>query len=437
MEAFSPVLNFDHNDTAFPLNGSHATVDCKACHKETIKNGRVFKQFKGLVFNDCKACHTDPHQGNLPGACAQCHTESSFKTFNGTGRFNHAVTGFSLNGQHKSINCFECHTQTNNAVTVFQDRKPVSSSNCVACHNDPHDNKYGQDCAKCHQEQSFIALKAMDFFDHSVTDFPLEGQHVAVDCKSCHEKRFSTPIDFTNCKNCHDDYHNGQFTDSNPALDCDACHSLQEPFSYTSFTIANHQDSAFPLEGAHVATPCFACHVDEATSRWEFRDIGNSCTDCHNNIHDNAIPERYYPEQNCASCHGTEAWDAVNFDHGQTAWPLTGRHMETACSQCHFEISEKEAIISQNFTNLNTDCASCHENIHDDSFAINGVTECSRCHVTSSWLPEKFNHSDTRFPLEGKHQQLDCRACHETQTTTGQKTLIYKLNKLECIDCHS
>ncbi len=437
MEAFSPVANFDHNDTAFPLNGSHATVDCKECHKITIKDGKQFQQFKGLAFNDCKACHSDPHQGNLPGACAQCHTESSFSAFNGTGRFNHTVTEFTLNGQHKSINCFECHAKTSSPTTVFQDKAAVAESNCVACHQDPHENKYDQDCAKCHQEQSFIALKSMDFFDHSVTDFPLEGQHQTVDCRACHEKRFSTPIDFTACKNCHEDYHNGQFAEGGTSPDCDACHSLEEPFTFTSFSIDKHQDTAFPLEGAHAATPCFACHVDEASKRWEFRDIGTTCIDCHDNIHNDAIPKNYYPENTCASCHGPETWDAVNFDHNQTNWPLTGKHVETACSQCHFEISENEVVISQNFTNLNTDCASCHENIHDNSFAVNGVTECSRCHVTSSWLPEKFNHNETRFPLTGKHEALDCKACHKTQIKNGEQTIIYKLNTLECIDCHS
>lgn len=437
MEAFSPVANFEHNQTNFPLKGSHATVDCKECHKVTVKDGKKAQQFKGLAFDDCKACHTDPHQNKLPGACAQCHQENSFTTFSGAGRFNHNATGFILNGQHKSINCFECHSKSSNPVLVFQDKKPTKESNCVACHQDPHDTKFGQDCAQCHQEQSFIALKKMDFFDHSVTDFPLEGQHQGIDCRACHKERFSTPIDFSQCKNCHDDYHQGQFTVTGNSPDCDACHSLQEQFNYTSFTIVKHQETAFPLEGAHVATPCFACHVDEASKRWEFRDIGSTCVDCHDNIHEAYLDKKYYPDNNCASCHGTEAWDRIAFNHNQTNWPLTGRHSDVSCSKCHFEISEKNEIISQKFRTLNTACASCHENIHGDDFAVNGVTACSRCHVTNSWMPEKFNHGTTRFPLKGKHKEIDCKQCHEVKNKAGETRVIYKLNKLECIDCHS
>lgn len=437
MEAFSPVANFDHNETNFPLKGSHANVDCKECHKVTVKNGKEFQQFKGLAFEDCKSCHTDPHQKKIPGTCAQCHTESSFSTFNGIGRFNHNATGFTLNGQHKSINCFECHSKTSNPTLVFQDRKQVEESNCAACHQDPHENKFGQDCAQCHQEQSFVALKKMDFFDHSVTDFPLEGQHQSVDCKQCHKERFSTAIDFSQCKNCHDDYHKGQFVVNGESPDCDSCHSLQEKFTYTSFTISKHKETQFPLEGAHVATPCFACHVDEASNRWEFRNIGLACTDCHDNIHEEYLDKKYYPENNCASCHGTEAWDLVSFNHNQTDWPLTGKHKEVACSSCHFEISENKEIISQNFRNLNSDCVTCHENVHGTEFVINGVTECTRCHVTTSWLPEKFDHRKTRFPLEGKHKEVDCKACHEVSNKKGPSEVIYKLNKLECVDCHS
>ena len=437
MEAFSPVANFNHNETNFPLKGKHETVDCKECHKVTVKDGKEFQQFKGLAFSDCKACHQDPHQSKLPGACAQCHNESSFTAFNGLGRFNHKVTGFTLNGQHQSINCFDCHAKSSNPALVFQDRKPTEESNCIACHQDPHDDKFGQDCAQCHQEQSFIALKEMDFFDHSVTDFPLEGQHQGVDCRECHKARFSTPIDFSQCKNCHDDYHKGQFATNNISPDCDACHSVQEKFNYTSFTITKHQETQFPLEGAHLATPCFACHVDEASKRWEFRDIGNTCIDCHDNVHESYLDKKYYPENNCVSCHGTESWDRIAFDHNKTDWPLTGKHLEVSCSKCHFEISDNNEIISQNFRTLTTDCSSCHENVHGDDFAVNGVTECSRCHVTNSWMPEKFNHNTTRFPLEGKHKEVDCKQCHEIQNKLGETTIIYKLNKLACIDCHS
>ncbi len=32
-----------------------------------------------------------------------------------------------------------------------------------------------------------------------------------MDCKKCHQERFSTPIDFSACNKCHEDYHVGDF----------------------------------------------------------------------------------------------------------------------------------------------------------------------------------------------------------------------------------
>ena len=437
MDGFTPVTKFNHEEADYKLRGQHLVVDCKECHTTTTRNGKEFQQFSNLAFNDCKACHNDPHQNNLPGQCKQCHVENGFDIFMGQGNFNHSVTDFDLNGSHKAIDCFTCHQNTTNITQLFQDRTNVAENNCVSCHSDPHDNKFGQDCASCHNEESFLALNDMDFFDHSITDYPLEGKHIGVDCRACHEERFSTPIDFSACMNCHDDFHEGEFTENGVTPDCVACHSLEKGFEFTLFTIEDHQESNFPLEGAHIATPCFACHVSEDDDRWSFANIGTDCIDCHVDIHEGFIPPTYYPENNCANCHNNDAWTQVDFNHDQTNWPLTGQHNKVSCRACHFENTENSNAFTQNFTTLDTQCASCHENVHGESFAIDGVTECSRCHVTNSWLPEKFDHSETRFPLTGKHEEIDCRACHQVNNEKGVPTVIYKLNKLDCRDCHS
>ncbi|MAN59355.1 MAG: cytochrome c family protein [Flavobacteriaceae bacterium] len=438
MQGFDEAPRFDHNEAQFPLRGKHAQVDCKECHEVTTRNGQPFQKFEDIAFADCVACHQDPHQGQLPGTCTQCHNESSFATFTGNRNFNHNQTGFKLKGSHNTVNCFTCHSENNPPSQLFQEKTNIAETNCASCHSDPHDNKFGQDCAKCHNEESFLALNNMDFFDHSITAYPLEGMHKAVDCRECHTERFSTPIDFSECKNCHQDYHNGEFMDNGVSPDCATCHSVERGFEFTLFTVSDHQQTSFPLEGAHVATPCFACHVSEESpsERWSFVNMGDACVDCHIDIHEGSISARFYPENDCTACHVNEAWNAVTFDHSTTDWPLSGKHKNVSCRECHFEMVEPKTIISQNFSNLNTDCASCHENVHEDAFAINGVTDCNRCHVTSSWLPEKFDHSKTRFPLSGRHAAIDCRECHETTNNQNQVEVVYKLNTLECADCH-
>ncbi len=436
MDGFIPVTKFNHDKTNYPLTGKHTPLDCVECHKITTRNGKKFQEFGNMAFTDCKSCHTDPHNNSLPGKCLQCHTESSFSDFTGRRGFNHNTTPFPLNGAHGKIDCFSCHQNSTNPLAVFQDRRGIAATNCVACHEDTHEGKFGQDCAKCHNEASFLTLNNMDFFDHTVTDYPLEGKHLEVDCKQCHTDRFSTPIDFSACSSCHVDYHQGDFIKNNSNPDCKECHSLEKGFEFSLYSLEQHQESNFPLEGAHIATPCFACHISEDDQRWTFSNLGNSCVDCHLDIHDGFISEAFYPQDNCASCHVNDSWTQVNFDHSRTKWPLTGKHREVDCRLCHFEISEKGDVVSQKFRNFNTQCAACHDNVHGDDFTKNGVTDCNRCHVTSSWIPEKFDHRETAFPLTGRHTEISCKACHLVDDKIGADIVVYKLNKLKCIDCH-
>lgn len=437
MNGFRPAPGFDHDDAEFALKGAHKEVDCKECHAETTRNGVAFQEFTGLEFADCTSCHEDPHSNRFPGNCASCHNESAFEDRGTLSGFRHGLTGFDLNGKHKEISCFTCHEDTGRPATLFADLDAIPENDCISCHEDQHDGLYGTDCAQCHKESSFLSLKKMDFFDHSVTDYPLEGKHIGIDCKECHTQRFSTPIDFAACKNCHDDYHDGEFAENGLSPDCVACHSLNEGFDYSLYTLEQHQETVFPLEGAHLATPCFACHLDERDNRWTFRELGQQCVDCHEDIHEGYIPANYYPADDCTQCHGPETWDAVTFDHSKTDWELTGKHQSVTCGECHFKESpEKPGEIIQKFVDLSTDCISCHENVHGDEFAEDGITDCNRCHVTESWYPDRFNHDSTNFPLEGAHATVACAACHDTVGTEGVTETIYKLGKFQCVDCH-
>ncbi|WP_127140918.1 cytochrome c family protein [Flagellimonas marinaquae] len=438
LDGFQPAPLFDHAHTDFELKGEHTEVDCKECHPMTVRNEVEFQKFAGISFDDCSSCHQDPHNSQLPGQCAQCHTESSFTTFKGQGNFAHTVTGFELRGSHGSLDCFACHKDNQDPLRVFQDQPhDIVENDCISCHDDVHEGLYGNDCVQCHRESSFLSLRNMDFFDHGVTDYPLEGQHVGVDCRACHEERFSDPIDFSSCISCHEDYHEGEFTREGVTADCVECHSLEHGFDFTLYTLEQHQSTDFPLKGAHMATPCFACHIDERDEKWTFTDMGTTCVDCHQDIHQGYMDTTYYPDKDCARCHGNDNWTDVDFDHGRTDWPLDGKHLEVACSECHFKVDADAAKgWVQQFDGLAAECATCHENVHGLAFEIEGVTDCARCHVTKSWDPELFDHDSTDFPLEGQHDKVACSACHEVVNAAGETVTLYQLNKFECIDCH-
>lgn len=436
IEAFAPAPFFDHDDTDYPLKGRHVNVDCLECHEKGTRAGKDFQFFSGIEFNDCIACHEDPHGGNIAGTCNQCHEESSWKAFTGQTGFNHnRRTNFELRGQHQNLECIECHAYDPNPLTVFQDLMGIAADNCVACHEDVHDDKFGTDCVKCHQEASWTSLRSMDFFDHNQTDYPLEGMHVGVDCQSCHAERFLDPIDFSQCQNCHEDYHMSEFVDNGVSPDCAECHSLFEGFAYSLYTLEQHQASNFPLEGAHIATPCFACHIDEEEDRWTFRDIGTYCIDCHDNTHEGYISTAYYPDNDCTACHNSDSWLSIAFDHDQTNYPLVGAHADISCGACHYPTAE-DGSTSQIFQGLEQDCTACHDNVHGDQFAVAGVTDCTRCHDTFTWYPNEFDHDLTDFPLEGAHAAVDCKACHIPEFVDGKLVTNFKIERFECIDCH-
>ena len=435
-ETFIGQNSFNHDVTNFPLRDSHSSVSCFDCHSPNTSPENVFQDQMGIAENQCVSCHDDPHDSSLLNECASCHSARSFTDFIGRGRFNHNVTDFTLKGKHQTIDCFACHENIRDPKLIFQDQTGIAENDCISCHEDVHNNKFGTNCAECHNETSFSSMNDMSLFNHDLTDYPLEGKHQEVeDCKQCHTTgRYLEEIDFSECKNCHTDYHRGEFAENGVSPDCIDCHSLQHGFEYSLFTVEQHQETVFPLEGAHIATPCFACHVSEEEDRWTFRNIGTDCIDCHQDIHEGFIDKKFYPSNNCTACHVNESWAFVNFDHNLTEWALEGKHLEVDCRECHFEMSANGDTYTQIFKDLEYDCISCHDNIHEDQFAIDGVTDCNRCHDPMDWHPRGFDHDETEFPLEGRHAEIECSACHKP---TPESTFIdYKIEKFECIDCH-
>jgi hypothetical protein len=429
---------FDHQLTGYLLEGKHEVIDCRDCHKpDNISITDLRKRdgtFLGLE-KACLNCHDDFHQGTFEKDCAQCHDFDVWRPASG---FDHDEADFGLKGAHREVDCIKCHKETTRNGKEFQEFTDLEFASCTNCHNDPHDSSFGTNCTDCHGESDWHVLKSGIKLDHNLTDYPLEGMHVSVDCRKCHTSgSYTKSIDHNKCTSCHKDYHRGQLTDDNATVDCQDCHTLESPFSYTLYGLSEHQESIFPLEGAHMATPCFACHLSE--DQWEFENIGESCVDCHDDIHDGFISEKYYAGDDCTQCHNSDTWKEVNFDHGTTDYELEGRHNEISCRACHLDFSESGKLINQEFSGLDNACVTCHDNVHGSQFQVEGVTDCTRCHtVTKTWNTDSFDHNGTRFPLEGKHLEIDCKTCHKAKIFEDNvERTDYKIEKFECIDCHS
>jgi predicted CXXCH cytochrome family protein len=434
------TANFDHKLTGYSLSIPHAKKKCRDCHDTKFITDQKVKSKKYTwmgVGTACLNCHADYHMNTLSSECLNCHNPDSFKPATG---FSHEKAKFQLAGRHRNVECVKCHKVEIKDGKKFQEFVGVPYTSCTDCHKDPHQNRFGQKCDQCHNVESFQVVKGLNKFDHNKTHYKLEDKHLTVNCKSCHKTKFTDPLKYANCTDCHADYHKKQFEKDGVSPDCSQCHSLKG-FDLFSYTIEQHNQSKFSLQGAHVAIPCNECHKKQKD--WSFRDIGISCSDCHPDIHKEFIQTKFYPDENCRVCHNVNSWNDVSFDHSITGFALTGSHAKQSCRNCHIEMDSTGVIkrdstgtIKQKFSGLTNSCSDCHADNHFGQFSKNGITTCTECHQTENWKAIKFDHNTTAFKLDGKHINVPCGKCHKPEKQGTNIYVKYKLEEFKCESCH-
>jgi hypothetical protein len=442
------VGQFDHSKTRYPLTGMHASVQCAKCHA----NGADGKpQYVGIAFNQCSDCHKDPHRGSFTQGCQSCHSTGGWKKTSlqaMSQRFDHSKTKFPLLGKHVTVECAQCHANGD-----F--KKPIAFQQCMDCHKpDPHNGQFakrpgGSECASCHNvdgwKPSLFTVK-----EHATSAYPLQGGHVRVECAKCHipkGKDTLFKIKFQQCTDCHSDRHQGQFAAAPYFTACDRCHTV-EGYRPSTFTLAKHKDTRFPLNGGHVATACADCHKESTefqppTAIYHWKTL--NCASCHADPHKGQFKERMQQLRadgkaaGCEACHTTKSWKELSaFDHAKTTFPLLGAHRATACMDCHKPPNLETRLINVDFKSAPTKCEECHEDIHGKQFAKGDVTRCADCHNSTKWKPALFDHETrTEFSLRGAHQRVRCAECHKLTRVVGTKTVVfYKPTPKECAACH-
>ena len=422
---------FDHRLAGYVLQGAHGRIDCSQCHKkENIKDQELRDRkstYLGLG-QECTDCHKDYHQGALGVNCINCHGYEAFRPAPG---FNHNNSSFRLLGKHQSVDCSLCHKTITRNGRETRHFKPIAHARCTDCHRDVHENRFGQNCTKCHSEISFHQIKKTGNFNHEATGFPLKGRHQSVSCASCHKNGYSVTLNHSRCTDCHTDYHRKQFASPGSVPDCSECHT-EQGFSPTLYTLERHNSSPFVLGQAHQATPCFECH--KKNERWEFRQIGKSCSDCHEDIHAAVLDPKYYPEKQCTACHKETLWSDISFEHSITGYRLEGSHGKQSCRDCHVSTGQEGNSIQQ-FSQLSSDCLECHREVHNRQFGTQG-SSCLKCHDYFDWKAGLFNHSFTAFPLDGKHRDVACAKCHPKEIQGDLIYTRYKPISTTCESCH-
>ncbi len=198
------------------------------------------------------------------------------------------------------------------------------------------------------------------------------------------------------------------------------------------------QISPGPLSRAHQslsgATQCTSCHKLGAGA------ASFKCLECHADIAGRVAAKRGLhasfgaisaSQKQCATCHSEHNGENFNlirwnptpgaFDHSKTGYALEGKHVGLACARCHTAahiapaqratISIKD--LNRTYLGISNGCVTCHRDQHQGRLGQN----CQQCHGFNDWKVVagplgRFDHSRTRYPLTGVHQQLACQKCH-------------------------
>ncbi|MFO0581188.1 MAG: hypothetical protein U0229_02855 [Anaeromyxobacter sp.] len=342
-------LKFRHTAqfSRFVLDGKHEKVDCAKCHGLVKVAGVETRRYKPVPVA-CQACHDDFHKGafrgfslpasmQAPGAaapapagkgarpppapdlsvrtaradaapastetvCASCHSTASWQAQG----FDHARTGFPLEGAHQRAACGGCHVDR-----TF--KAPVPRA-CAACHADVHAGRLGGRCERCHDATSWRATR-FDADAHRRSDFPLTGKHAFTACDQCHANR--RDLGFTRatreCLGCHQAEFDrakagGALVDhAVPGFPvaCQRCHST---WGFSPSGLAGH-DACFEISrGRHAGVKCRACHTSvppgvDVTKPLTCLTDTTKCQSCHSCAEHEQVAGFSCTERKCYECH--------------------------------------------------------------------------------------------------------------------------------------
>ncbi|MDB4286198.1 hypothetical protein N9933_02745, partial [bacterium] len=405
-------INCHQQDYLATTSPNHAasgySTECLDCHDVAgfgwNANGILHDFFpleKGHEITDCNQCHTNGTFSNTPTECIACHQAD----FNNAANPNHSALNF-------NTDCAACHTldpgwmpaeyrdHDNNFFPIYSGEHQGEWSDCVECH--PNPANYSEfTCTTCHGKSetdgehngvggyvySSTACLACHptgnedgVFDHNRTNFPLTGEHVGVDCNSCHINGFQgTPTD---CASCHTaDYNQTTRPNHQSAgipMDCALCHTTDP--DWIPATFSDH-DNYYPLNGAHalIANNCVECHNST------FTNTPTTCIGCHTDDYNQTTNPNHASTgftTDCETCHTENDWVPSTFDHDGAYFPIySGNHQDEwgQCVECHTTPG-----------NLSTfSCIDCHEHnnkseVDDDHSGVSGYSysssACFSCH---------------------------------------------------------
>lgn len=442
------------------LQKSHANLEgienCTKCHV----------QGKQISSSNCLNCHTllkeqieknaGLHSASEYSECGECHMDHVGRNFEmiywgkvGKESFDHSKTGYSLEAAHAKLACEKCHRESKilNTSKLKQKGKDLNRTylglgkQCLNCHTDEHREQMDNNCLSCHNMNKWENATG---FDHAKTRFKLTGKHLTVKCESCHKtiQDDKYPEDktylnfnvqkFNACQDCHQDIHKGRF-----GSNCTKCHNTSGWQNYNANNF-DHNNTLYPLRGLHSTVQCAQCHKPGKPMKiTKYQE----CRDCHSDIHKGQFANRAMKGV-CEECHNVQGFSPSQYSldmHQLSAYPLEASHLAVPCLECHKK--NKSSVNSKNvlsFRFTTTQCESCHKDVHQGNTAnFSGDGGCKTCHSVIAWNKITFDHTKTKFTLQGAHKQTACIKCHKNEMSAGSQTWQFQNIIMDCFNCHN
>jgi hypothetical protein len=483
------------NSTAMPPGHmpNPANTACNTCHTAAPAN------YTTLAGNSVM------HSGISTG-CAQCHGGTAALTWYNNFTPKAAALAPAHIPYNSGTDCGSCHSSSTYAAGTFgpmnmtQAKHSVVSTTCNTCHEKglsfymgaaspalqgrPADHTSGTmltgDCSGCHSTANWnsTALPA--------GHMPNPANQA---CATCHT---AAPANYTTLAS-NAVLHTGI---ANGCLACHGAPSATPPVFYLNFTPKDAVLS--PVHIPSGTTACEACHavsftafsgttMNSAKHTLMFAVIGKTCDQCHDastlkfygvsNL--TTRPKNHHVGQDCSGCHNTNNWNGgaartiskvpAGVVTRVTPAPVTANagtaarfgtaSIGTASIGTARLINQLAAsapaarLASMSHMGVTANCFSCHNSVlasGKGSAHIPSNNLCQNCHITTAWVPARFDHQGVSAACVTCHNGVaaagkslrhiatsqDCGACHGTITWSAA-TFSHLNLTATCSSCHN
>jgi hypothetical protein len=420
-----------------PPVGTHAKLDCAACHKPhglVVGVGRVERaSIAQRLVLDCRDCHAvvpptaarapeNGWAGSIVAAightmeCGGCHQP------HGTGE--EAVAA-----------CRSCHE--------MDARHAGKHEQCTDCHA-PHDWRLDATrCARCHAAESGTEPTAPVIGGHGRCESCHEpGASPAARCGGCHGEIARAvaagPAAHEACSQCHD----AHAPRASAAARCASCHA--ERAALAAGRTDPHRDCGgchAPHAPAATATSaCERCHGEQAhATEGSHASVHGRCSACHDPHRPGVLPAAAQASgaTACGACHEAQARAAkavpADRSHARCQSCHAGhgapRTSEAQCRSCH-------AAESRLTTGAHARCASCHPT-HGPPGLEAGA--CAHCHASQATSPGTLGATHARCGSchrpHAATEPAGCASCHAKPRDLGGLHAL--AGHARCADCHA